>query len=184
MPLADQDRSRWDTVLIAEGVAVLQAALARDRLGEYQAQAAIAALHCDAPSAAETDWPQVLEWYDELLRLTDSPVVALNRAVAVGEVDGPHAGLRALGAVPPTYRAEPRSPRGCTSAPATSRTRRLSTPRLPHLRATSPNATTSPDRQPGYGKASSHRGTVLQSRGDCSRSTHCDRHSGGSDRCP
>ena len=101
VPLADQDRSRWDTVLIAEGVAVLQVALARDRLGEYQAQAAIAALHCDAPSAAETDWPQVLEWYDELLRLTDSPVVALNRAVAVGEVDGPHAGLRALGAVPP-----------------------------------------------------------------------------------
>jgi RNA polymerase sigma factor (sigma-70 family) len=101
VPLADQDRSRWDTDLIAEGVAVLQTALARDRLGEYQAQAAIAALHCDAASADETDWPQVLEWYDELLRLTDSPVVALNRVVAVGQVDGPLAGLRALRTVPP-----------------------------------------------------------------------------------
>jgi predicted RNA polymerase sigma factor len=79
---------------------VLQAALARDRLGEYQAQAAIAALHADARSTAETDWPQVLEWYDELARLTDSPIVALNRAVAVGEVDGPLAGLRAVEQVP------------------------------------------------------------------------------------
>jgi len=101
VPLADQDRSGWDTRLIAEGVAVLQAALARDRLGEYQAQAAIAALHCDAASTEETDWVQILEWYDELLRLTDSPVVALNRAVAVGQVDGPLAGLRALESVAP-----------------------------------------------------------------------------------
>ncbi len=100
VPLAEQDRSRWDQPTIAEGVVLLQAALARDRLGEYQAQAAIAALHADARSAQETDWPQVLEWYDELVRLTDSPVVALNRAVAVGEVDGPLAGLRAVEQVP------------------------------------------------------------------------------------
>jgi predicted RNA polymerase sigma factor len=100
VPLAAQDRSRWDTGLIAEGVEVLQSALARDRLGEYQAQAAIAALHADASSAEETDWPQILEWYDELNRITDSPVVALNRAVAVGEVDGPLAGLRAVAEVP------------------------------------------------------------------------------------
>ncbi|CCH87470.1 Putative RNA polymerase, sigma-24 subunit, ECF subfamily [Modestobacter italicus] len=96
MPLAQQDRSRWDTAAIAEGVAVLQAALARDRLGEFQAQAAIAALHADARTAAETDWVQVVEWYDELVRLTGSPVVRLNRAVAVGEADGPRAGLAAL----------------------------------------------------------------------------------------
>ncbi|OEV03408.1 RNA polymerase sigma factor [Streptomyces oceani] len=96
VPLAEQDRDRWDTTAIAEGVAILQAALARDRLGEYQAQAAIAALHADAPTAEETDWPQILEWYDELVRLTDSPVVRLNRAVALGEVDGPRAGLAAL----------------------------------------------------------------------------------------
>jgi predicted RNA polymerase sigma factor len=101
VPLAEQDRSRWDTHLIAEGVAVLQAALARDRLGEYQAQAAIAALHADARTASETDWVQIVEWYDELLRLTDSPVVRLNRAVAVGEADGPQAGLAALADVHP-----------------------------------------------------------------------------------
>ncbi|MGW1143579.1 RNA polymerase sigma factor [Streptomyces sp. NPDC002454] len=96
VPLAEQDRGRWDTALIAEGVAVLQTALARDRLGEYQAQAAIAALHADAPSTEETDWTQIVEWYDELARLTDNPVVRLNRAVAVGEADGPRAGLAAL----------------------------------------------------------------------------------------
>jgi len=96
VPLAEQDRSRWDTVLISEAVVILQAALARDQLGEYQAQAAIAALHADARSTAETDWVQIVEWYDELLRLTGSPVVRLNRAVAVGEADGPGAGLAAL----------------------------------------------------------------------------------------
>ena len=101
VPLAEQDRSLWDTRLIAEGVSILQRALARDRLGQYQAQAAIAALHADAQHAAETDWKQIVEWYDELLRLTDSPVVRLNRAVAVGEADGPRAGLAALADVDP-----------------------------------------------------------------------------------
>ncbi|MGW8542082.1 RNA polymerase sigma factor [Streptomyces albidoflavus] len=99
VPLAEQDRSRWDTGVIAEGVRILQAALARDRLGEYQAQAAIAALHADARRAEETDWPQIVEWYDELARLADNPVVRLNRAVAVGEADGPRAGLAALAEV-------------------------------------------------------------------------------------
>jgi RNA polymerase sigma factor (sigma-70 family) len=101
VPLADQDRGLWRRDLITEGVAVLQAALARDRLGEYQAQAAIAALHADAPTAGETDWPQIVEWYDELVALTDSPVVRLNRAVAVGEADGPQAGLAALAELDP-----------------------------------------------------------------------------------
>ncbi|KOG85178.1 RNA polymerase sigma factor [Streptomyces varsoviensis] len=96
VPLAEQDRGRWDTAAIAEGIEILQAALARDRLGEYQAQAAIAALHADARTAAETDWPQIVEWYDELAALTDSPLVRLNRSVAVGEADGPRAGLAAL----------------------------------------------------------------------------------------
>ncbi|GAA1466143.1 RNA polymerase subunit sigma-24 [Nocardiopsis exhalans] len=96
VPLAEQDRGLWDTRLIAEGVGILQAALARDRLGEYQAQAAVAALHADAPTAEETDWPQIVEWYDELALLTESPVVRLNRAVAVGEADGPRVGLAAL----------------------------------------------------------------------------------------
>jgi RNA polymerase sigma factor (sigma-70 family) len=100
--LAEQDRSLWDTRLIAEGVEILQAALARDRLGEFQAQAAIAALHADARTAEETDWVQIVEWYDELVRLTDSPVVRLNRAVAVGEADGPRAGLAAVAELDPS----------------------------------------------------------------------------------
>jgi RNA polymerase sigma factor (sigma-70 family) len=100
VPLAEQDRSLWETTTIREGVEILQAALDVRRLGEYQAQAAIAALHCDAPTAEETDWTQILEWYDELLQMTDSKVVALNRAVAVGEADGPLAGLRTLADVP------------------------------------------------------------------------------------
>jgi RNA polymerase sigma factor (sigma-70 family) len=101
VPLAQQDRSRWDTEMISEGVEILQTALARDRLGEYQAQAAIAALHADAAVVEETDWVQIVEWYDELARLTDNPVVRLNRAVAVGEADGAHAGLAALSQVDP-----------------------------------------------------------------------------------
>ncbi|MFI6813374.1 RNA polymerase sigma factor [Nonomuraea sp. NPDC050328] len=101
VPLAEQDRGRWDTRMIAEGVDILQAALARDRLGEYQAQAAIAALHADAPAAGETDWVQIVEWYDELVRLTGNPVARLNRAVAVAEADGPRAGLAALAELGP-----------------------------------------------------------------------------------
>lgn len=99
VPLAEQDRGRWDAGAIAEGIGILRAALARDRLGEFQAQAAVAALHADAPTAEETDWTQIVEWYDELVRLTGSPVVRLNRAVAVGEADGPRAGLAALAAL-------------------------------------------------------------------------------------
>ena len=101
VPLARQDRKRWRTDLIAEGVDLLQGVLVRDQLGPYQAQAAIAALHADAANADETDWVQIVGWYDELLALTDSPVVRLNRAVAVGEADGAQAGLAALAQVDP-----------------------------------------------------------------------------------
>jgi RNA polymerase sigma factor (sigma-70 family) len=94
-----QDRGLWDTREIAEGVRVLQSALAVERPGRYQIEAAIAALHDDAPSAAETDWPQILGWYDELVDLTGDPVrqdpaAVLGRAVAVGHVLGAAAGLR------------------------------------------------------------------------------------------
>ncbi|NTW41732.1 MAG: hypothetical protein HGA44_17940, partial [Cellulomonadaceae bacterium] len=99
VPLDEQDRSTWDHAMIAEGVAVLQAALAHGRHGEYQVQAAVAALHDDAATAEETDWVQVLAWYDELVALTGNPLAELSRAVAIGEVDGPLAGLRALDAV-------------------------------------------------------------------------------------
>jgi predicted RNA polymerase sigma factor len=99
VPLTEQDRTRWDTELIAEGIGVLRAALGRDQLGEYQAQAAIAALHADAPTVEDTDWVQIVEWFDELLRFADTPIVRLNRAVAVGEADGAPAGLAALAEV-------------------------------------------------------------------------------------
>src|SRR5919202_402538 len=94
-----QDRGLWDTRQIAEGVRVLQSALAVQRPGRYQIQAAIAALHDDAASAEETDWPQILAWYDDLVALTDDPVrrdpaAVLGRAVAVGHVLGAAAGLR------------------------------------------------------------------------------------------
>jgi RNA polymerase sigma factor (sigma-70 family) len=94
-----QDRGLWDTREIAEGVRVLQSALAMERPGRYQIEAAIAALHDDAARAEETDWPQILAWYDDLVALTDDPVrqdpaAVLGRAVAVGHVLGPAAGLR------------------------------------------------------------------------------------------
>jgi RNA polymerase sigma factor (sigma-70 family) len=102
VPLAEQDRTRWNGELISDGVDLLQAALARDRLGPYQAQAAIAALHADARTVEETDWVQIVEWYDELLALGDSMVVRLNRAVAFGQADGARAGLAALAGVDPS----------------------------------------------------------------------------------
>jgi RNA polymerase sigma-70 factor, ECF subfamily len=91
--LADQDRDRWDPGLIAEGQAIVRRCLRLNQPGPYQIQAAINAVHSDAPTAAATDWSQILQLYDQLLALTPSPVVAVNRAVAVAEVEGPAAAL-------------------------------------------------------------------------------------------
>ncbi len=91
--LRDQDRSRWDRALIEEGHALVRACLRRNRPGPYQLQAAINAVHTDAESVQATDWPQILTLYDQLLALAPTPVVALNRAIAVGEVHGPQAAL-------------------------------------------------------------------------------------------
>jgi RNA polymerase sigma-70 factor (ECF subfamily) len=91
--LAEQDRTSWNRKEIEEGVGLLGRALSRRRPGPYQLQAAIAALHAQAPTAADTDWTQIAALYGELLRLSPSPVVALNRAVAVAEADGLEAGL-------------------------------------------------------------------------------------------
>jgi RNA polymerase sigma-70 factor (ECF subfamily) len=91
--LADQDRGRWDRDQIAEGQAIVRRCLRRGQPGPYQLQAAINAVHSDAPAAAATDWGQILALYDQLLALAPSPVVALNRAVAVAEVEGPEAAL-------------------------------------------------------------------------------------------
>jgi RNA polymerase sigma-70 factor, ECF subfamily len=92
--LADQDRGRWDRGLIAEGQGIVRRCLQRNQPGPYQIQAAINAVHSDAPTAAATDWRQILALYDQLLALAPNPVVALNRAVAVAEVQGPQAALR------------------------------------------------------------------------------------------
>ena len=91
--LTDQDRSRWDRGLIAEGQALVRQCLKRNEPGPYQIQAAINAVHSDAPTAAATDWWQILQLYNQLLTIAPSPVVALNRAVAVAEVEGPDAAL-------------------------------------------------------------------------------------------
>src|SRR5690606_36040628 len=87
------DRSRWDRALIGEGCELVERALGSRRFGKYSVQAAIAALHAEAEDAASTDWPQIVGLYDVLLRLDPSPVVELNRAVAVAMRDGPAAGL-------------------------------------------------------------------------------------------
>ncbi|MFF4774290.1 RNA polymerase sigma factor [Microtetraspora fusca] len=93
VPLADQDRARWDRTLIAEGQALVRRCLRRGRPGPYQIQAAINAVHSDAAEPADTDWGQIRQLYDQLLAYTPTPVVALNRAVAVAEADGPATGL-------------------------------------------------------------------------------------------
>jgi RNA polymerase sigma-70 factor, ECF subfamily len=93
--LPDQDRSRWDRDLIAEGQALVRRCLKRNQPGPYQIQAAINAVHSDAPTTADTDWDQILQLYDQLLALTPTPVIALHRSVAVAEVSGPAAGLAA-----------------------------------------------------------------------------------------
>ena len=94
--LADQDRTLWDATLIAEGQAIVRRCLARRQPGPYQIQAAINAVHSDAPTAPQTDWAQILALYDQLMVVAPTPVVALNRTVAVAEVNGPAAALAQL----------------------------------------------------------------------------------------
>ncbi len=91
--LGDQDRTRWDAALIDEGHALVRGCLALNRPGPYQLQAAINAVHTDALDVSMTDWSQIVQLYDQLMALAPSPVVALNRAVAVAELDGPEVAL-------------------------------------------------------------------------------------------
>jgi RNA polymerase sigma-70 factor (ECF subfamily) len=91
--LGEQDRSAWDRALIEEGQAIVRRCLHRNQPGAYQIQAAINAVHADAATAAQTDWPQIAALYDQLLAVAPTPVVALNRAIAIGEVQGPAAAL-------------------------------------------------------------------------------------------
>ncbi|WP_030927281.1 RNA polymerase sigma factor [Streptomyces sp. NRRL S-646] len=99
VPLPEQDRSRWDPELIAEGQSLVRRCLRRNQPGPYQIQAAIQAVHSDAPTADATDWGQIRQLYDQLLALAPSPVVALNRAVAVAETEGPRRALEAVEAL-------------------------------------------------------------------------------------
>jgi RNA polymerase sigma factor (sigma-70 family) len=99
VPLAEQDRGLWNQELIQEGLLLIGDALSRTPLGPYQLQAAIAAVHAEARRAEDTDWPQILALYDLLERIAPNPMVTLNRAVAVGMVDGPRAGLDVLAAL-------------------------------------------------------------------------------------
>jgi RNA polymerase sigma-70 factor (ECF subfamily) len=92
--LPDQDRSLWDSGMIAEGQALVRRCMELDRPGPYQVQAAINAVHCEAASAHDTDWQQILQLYDQLVVLSPGPVVVLNRAVALAEVAGPAAALQ------------------------------------------------------------------------------------------
>jgi len=97
--LEEQDRGRWDRRTIDDGLALLESALRRGRPGRYQIHAAIVACHAEAPDGASTDWPQIARLYDELVRLVPSPVVELNRAVAIGMADGPAVALPILDAL-------------------------------------------------------------------------------------
>jgi RNA polymerase sigma factor (sigma-70 family) len=99
IPMAEQDRGLWNAAYVAEGIALVSEALPHGPTGPYQLQAAIAALHDEAPSAAQTDWPQIVALYELLLRLSDNPMVALNHAVAVAMAHGPRAGLDRLGTI-------------------------------------------------------------------------------------
>ena len=102
VPLSEQDRAGWDRALIAEGHDLVRECLAINRPGRYQILAAINAVHTDAPTATDTDWSQVVALYDQLTRLDPSPIVALNRAVAVAELDGPQVGLTLVDRLPLT----------------------------------------------------------------------------------
>ena len=99
IPLHEQDRSRWDQVAISEGVALITAALSQGSAGPYQLQAAIAAIHDEAARVEDTDWPQILAFYETLERMSDNPMVTLNRAIAVAMVRGPATGLALLDAL-------------------------------------------------------------------------------------
>jgi RNA polymerase sigma factor (sigma-70 family) len=117
IPLDEQDRTLWSQQAIAEGVALVSAALSKGLVGEYQLQAAIAAVHDEAALAEDTDWPQILALYSVLKRMTDNPMVALNHAVAAAMVDGPNAGARIArtAAERRTAAGEPSARRGARS---------------------------------------------------------------------
>src|SRR5262249_37324344 len=105
-PLLDQDRSQWDTRLVAEGLALLERSAAGDRVSAYHVEAAIAAAHMNAPTVDATDWNTIVELYDRLMTVAPSPVVALNRAIAIAQRDGADRGIESLEAIPDRKRLD------------------------------------------------------------------------------
>ena len=154
VPLAEQDRRRWDAAAIAEGTGLLAATLVAYPIGRYQAQAAIAAVHAEAARAEDTDWPQILALYEVLAALAPGPVVTLNRIVALAMVDGPDAALAQpgrRGRRPRARRVPPRgtpSARTCWSRRAMGRAPVRSTGARPSSPSASPNARTSSTARP------------------------------------
>ena len=154
IPLADQDRAAWNRDMITEGIALVTAALSSAPLGPYQVQAAIAAVHSEAPDTASTDWPQILGLFALLEQITPSPVVTLNRAVALAMVYGPQAGLRLLDGLDgdrqlaSQHRPRPRSAATCTRWPVTAPRRAPPTWPPPAGPPASPRNATSSARQP------------------------------------
>ncbi|MGC4076360.1 MAG: sigma factor [Rubrivivax sp.] len=143
VPLERQDRRLWDRALIAEGCALAEAALRQRGFGAYALQAAIAAVHAEAPDAEATDWPQIVGLYDALWRLEPTPVVALNRAVAVAMRDGPEAGLALLRPLLPQLPGYPAAP--AAAAELCRRAGRLDEARR-HYRDAAALARQSPER--------------------------------------
>ncbi len=140
--LADQDRTRWDHGLVAEGQDLVRRCLRRDQPDPYQIQAAINAVHSDARAAEAADWTQIVQLYDHLMAVAPSPVVALHRAVAVAEVDGPEAGLALVDGLDlgGTTCSTPCAPTCCGASAVVMRQPRPTTRRSP-ARATRPSAT-------------------------------------------
>ena len=166
--LEDQDRGAWDAAEIAEGVAMLEAALRRGRTGPYQVQAAIAACHVTAARAADTDWAEIARLYEQLVQLLPTPVVELNRAVAVGMADGPEAGLRwsprwSSRAGWPATTCCPRPRRTCTAGWAGRTRRRPATGKRSGWPAPMPNGATSAGAWPKLAPAKTSISASAQS---------------------
>ena len=161
--LADQDRTLWRRESIDEGQAIVRTLLRRNQPGPFQIQAAINAVHDDAPSAAETDWRQVLALYDQLLALSPTPVVALNRAIALAEVSGPDQALTLLDELDLAGSRSTRRARSCCAARGVRGRRTRPTRRRSRSRATRPSGAScrsagrssrarAPERKPAYRK--------------------------------
>ena len=174
--LADQDRSRWDRGLIAEGQALVRRCLRRNRPGPYQIQAAINAVHSDAADRRDTDWPQIVALYDQLMALAPSPVVALHRAVAVAEVDGPESPSHLVDATSSTATTcSTRSAPTCSAASADAEAGTAYDAALALTDNAAERASSSPAATNSRSLTSPGAGAATYRHGECERD-HLDPH--------